>query len=201
MKSMVDLENIRRKTRRLHFEDGLMDLLLGIHLLLTYFVIEYRLLLNIPWIVIGPVIVEAVRKRTTYPRTGYARMANQGATAVRILLVCIIGIVLLAVLTALIFLLLGLPVQNNWHNVIKIAAVLFIPVIFGLLAYEYNVYRWLVYGIFIGLGGLAFRSIAPHSIKYYFVMLGSIISLIGIKIFVDFLKKHQRQSVEVSDAG
>jgi hypothetical protein len=201
MKSPADLEDIKRKTRRLHFEDGLMDILLGVHLLLTYFVIEYRLLLNIPWIVIGPVMVEAVRKRTTYPRIGYARVANQGAMAVRIVLVCIIGIALLALVTALIFLLLGLPVQNNWHNVIKIAAVLFIPVIFGLLAYEHKVYRWFVYGILIGLGGLAFMSIAPHSIQYYFITLGGVISLIGLEIFVDFLKRNPRQPEGAPDAG
>lgn len=200
MKPQSDLEAIKRRTRHLHFRDGLMDILLGVHLLLTYFVIEYHLLLNIPWIVIGPVIVEAIRKRTTYPRTGYAKMANQGTTAVRIVLVCIIGIVLLALVTALIFILLGLPIQNNWHNVIKIAAVLFIPVIFGLLAHEHRVYRWLVYGILIGLGGLAIMSIAPHSIQWYFVVLGCTISLVGVMVFVDFLKKNPRVPEGVSDA-
>lgn len=200
MKPLADLEDVKARTRHLNFEDGLMDILLGVHLLLTYFVIEYRLLLNIPWIVIGPVIIEAVRKRTTYPRIGYARMANQRAKAVRIVLVCIIGIVLLALVTALIFLLIGVPVQNNWHNVFKIAAVLFIPVVFGLLAHEHKVYRWLVYGVVIGLGGLSFMSIAPHSIKFYFIVLGSIISLVGLKIFVDFLKKNPRQPVEAPDA-
>ena len=201
MKSAADLDIVKRKTRHLHFQDGLMDVLLGVHLLLTYFVIEYRLLLNIPWIVIGPVIIEAIRKRTTYPRVGYVRMANQGATAIRIVLVCAIGIVLLALVTALIFLLLGLPIQNNWHNVLKIAAVLFIPVIFGLLAHEHRVYRWLIYGVFIGLGGLAIMSVAPQSIKYYFVVLGVAISLIGVKIFADFLKDNPRQPEEAPDVG
>ena len=201
MKLSTDLNDITRKTRHLHFQDGLMDILLGIHLLLTYFVIEYRLLLNIPWIVIGPVIIEAIRKRTTYPRTGYAKMARQGTTALRLTLVCIIGIILLAAVTAVIFLLLGLPVQNNWQNVIKIAAVLFIPVIFGLLAHEHKVYRWLLYGIFIGLGGLTVVSIAPQSIQYYFIVLGGAISMIGLKIFVGFLKKNPRQVEEAADAG
>ncbi len=201
MESNINIGTIERKARRLQFQDGLMDILLGIHLLLTYFVIEYRLLLNIPWIVIGPVIIEAVRKRTTYPRTGYMRMANQGTTAIRIVLVCIIGIVLLAMVTALIFLLLGLPVQNNFHNILRIAAVLFIPVIFGLLAYEHKVYRWFVYGILIGLGGLAIMSIAPHSIQWYFVLLGCVVSLIGVMVFVDFLKKNPQQPEEAVDAG
>jgi hypothetical protein len=185
----------------MYFQDGLMDILLGVHLLLIYFVIEYRLFVNVPWIVIGPVIIETIRKRTTYPRIGYARMANQGATALRIVLVCIIGIVLLAVLTALIFLLLGLPVQNNWGNVLKIAAVLFIPVIFGLLAHEHKVYRWLVYGVFIGLGGLVVMSVAPNSIKFYFIILGGIISLIGLMVFLNFLKKHPQQPAEAGDVG
>lgn len=169
--------------------------------MLTYFVIEYRLLLNIPWIVIGPVLIETVRKRTTYPRIGYARMARRGATATRILLVCIIGIALLTLVTALIFLLLGFSVQENWQNVIKIAAVLFIPVIFGLLAHEHKVYRWLVYGVVIGLGGLVVMSVAPRSIEYYFVILGAVISIIGFKIFLDFLKRNPRQAEEASDAG
>ncbi len=201
MHSKVEIKKIERKTRRLQFQDGLMDILLGIHLLLTYFVIEYRLLLNIPWIVIGPVVIEAVRKRTTYPRAGYAKMAKQGTTAMRIVLVCIIGIILLAAVTAVIFLLIGLPVQNNWHNVIKIAAVLFIPVIFGLLAHEHGVYRWLIYGVFIGLGGLAFMSIAPHSIQFYFVGLGVVISMIGLAIFLELLRKNPAQPEEAPDAG
>ncbi|MDH4212183.1 MAG: hypothetical protein OEV79_12130 [candidate division WOR-3 bacterium] len=201
MKPSADLEEIKRKTRYMNFQDGLMDILLGVHLVLTYFVIEYRLLLNIPWIVIGPVIVEAIRKRTTHPRIGYARVANQGTTALRILLVCIVGIILLSAVTALIFLLLGLPVQNNWHNVLKIAAVLFIPVIFGLLAYEHKVYRWFVYGVLIGLGGLFVRSVAPNSMKFYFVVLGVSVTLIGLRIFLDFLKKHPRQPEEGSDGG
>jgi hypothetical protein len=199
MKSAADLNIVKRKTRHLHFQDGLMDVLLGIHLLLTYFVIEYRLLLNIPWIVLGPVIIEVIRKRTTYPRTGYAKMAKQGTTALRIVLICIVGIIVLTAVTAVIFLLIGLPVQNNWHNVLKIAAVLFIPVIFGLLAHEHRVYRWLIYGVFIGLGGLAIMSIAPQSIEYYFVVLGMVISLIGVKIFCDFLKKNPRQPEEAPD--
>jgi hypothetical protein len=178
-----------------------MDILLGVHLLLAYFVIEYRLLLNLPLIVIGPVIIETIRKRTTYPRTGYAKLAKQGTTALRIVLTCIIGIILLAAVTAVIFLLIGLPVQNNWQNVIKIAAVLFIPVIFGLLAHEHGVYRWLIYGVLIGLGGLAFRSIAPHSIQFYFLGLGVVVTTIGVKIFLDFLKRNPIQPEEAADAG
>lgn len=201
MESNVNIGTIERKTRRLQFQDGLMDILLGVHLLLAYFVIEYRLLLNLPLIVIGPVIIETIRKRTTYPRTGYAKLAKQGTTALRIVLTCIIGIILLAAVTAVIFLLIGLPVQNNWQNVIKIAAVLFIPVIFGLLAHEHGVYRWLIYGVLIGLGGLAFRSIAPHSIQFYFLGLGVVVTTIGVKIFLDFLKRNPIQPEEAADAG
>jgi hypothetical protein len=201
MKPSVDLEEVKRKTRYMNFQDGLMDIVLGVHLVLTYFVIEYRLLLNFPWIVIGPVIVEAVRKRTTHPRIGYMRMANRGTTALRILLVCIVGIVLLSAVTALVFLLLGLPVENNWHNVLKIAAVLLIPVIFGLLAYEYKVYRWLVYGVLIGLGGLFVRSIAPNGLQFYFAILGCVVLVVGIKIFLDFLKKNPRQPQEGTDGA
>ena len=202
MKPSVDLGEIKRNTRYyMNFQDGLMDIVLGVHLVLTYYVIEYRLLLNIPWIVIGPVIVEAIRKRTAHSRIGYARMANQGTTALRILLVCVVGIVLLSVVTALVFLLLGIPVENNWHNVLKIAAVLLIPVIFGLLAYEHKVYRWFVYGVLIGLGGLFVRAIAPNSLKFYFAILGGVVSVIGIAIFLDFLKKHPRQPEEGSDGA
>lgn len=201
MKPSADLEEIRRSTSYMNFQDGLMDIVLGVHLLLTYFVIEYRLLLNIPWIVIGPVIVEAIRKRTTYPRIGYARMANRGTTALRILLMCTVGIVLLSLLTALIFVLLGLPVQNNWNNVLKIAAVLLIPLIFGLLAHEHKVYRWFVYGLLIGLGGLFVRAVAPQQIQYYFVILGVGVTLIGLRIFLDFLKSNPKRIVEGSDAA
>ena len=201
MESNINIGAIERKTRRLQFQDGLMDILLGVHLLLTYFVIEYRLLLNIPLIVIGPVVIEEIRKRTTYPRTGYAKMAKQGTTALRIILTCMVGIIVLAAVTAVIFLLIGLPVQNNWHNVIKIAVVLFIPVIFGLLAHEHGVYRWLIYGVLIGLGGLAFRSIAPHSLQYYFAVLGGVVTLIGVKIFSDFLKRNPIQPEEAPDDG
>ncbi len=201
MKPSADLEKIRRSTSYMNFQDGLMDIVLGVHLVLTYFVIEYRLLLNIPWIVIGPVIVEAIRKRTTYPRIGYARMANRGTTALRILLMCMVGIVLLSLLTALIFLLLGLPVQNNWHNVFKIAAVLLIPVIFGLLAHEHKVYRWFVYGLLIGLGGLFVRAVVPQQIQYYFVILGIGVTLIGIWIFLDFLQNNPKRAEEGSDVA
>ncbi len=201
MKPWADLEEIKRKTRYMNFQDGLMDIVLGVNLVLTYFVIEYRLLLNIPWIVIGPVIVEAIRKRTTYPRIGYARIANQGVTAVRIITVGVVGIVLLSAVTALVFVLLGLPVQNNWHNVLKIAAVLFIPVIFGLLAYEHRVYRWLVYGVLIGLGGLLVRSVAPTQMQNYFVILGIGVTVIGLRIYVEFLRKNPRQPGEGSDGA
>ena len=201
MKPQADLGDIKRKTRHLYFQDGLMDILLGVQLLLVYFWIEYRLVIYVAWIAIGPVIIEGIRKRTTYPRIGYARMANQGATAIRIILICLVGIALLSVITALIFVLFGFPVQNNWGNVIKIAAILFIPVIFGLLAYEHKVYRWFVYGLVIGLGGLYFMLREPREIHMYIVFLGSIITLIGLKIFVDFLKKNPRQPEETSDAS
>lgn len=201
MKPSANLGEIRRSTSYMNFQDGLMDIVLGVHLVLTYFVIEYRLLLNIPWIVIGPVIVEAIRKRTTYPRIGYARMANRGTTALRILLMCMVGIVLLSLLTALIFLLLGLPVQNNWHNVFKVAAVLLIPVIFGLLALEHKVYRWFVFGLLIGLGGLFVRAVAPQQIQYYFVVLGVGVTVVGIRIFIEFLRKNPLPLVEGTDGG
>jgi hypothetical protein len=201
MRPSADLGEVKRKMRYWNFQDGLMDIVLGVHLLLTYFVIEYRLLVNIPWIVIGPVIVEAIRKRTTYPRAGYVRMANQGATALRIIVVCIAGIILLSAVTVLVFILLGLPIQNNWHNVLKIAAVLFIPVIFGLLAYEHKVYRWLVYGVLIGLGGLFVRAVAPQQIQYYFVFLGVGVIIMGINIFIEFLRKNPRQPEEGPDGA
>lgn len=200
MKPQADLGDIERKTRYLYFQDGLMDILLGVQLLLVYFWIEYRLVIYVAWLAIGPVIIEAIRKRTTYPRIGYARMGNQGATAVRIILICLVGIAFLSLITALVFVLLGVSVQDNWGNVIKIAAVLFIPVIFGLLAYEHKVYRWLVYGLALGFGGLFFMLKELREIHISIVILGGIIALVGLTIFVDFLKKNPRQTEETSDA-
>ena len=201
MKPSIDIGDITRKTRHSYFQDGLLDILLGIQLLLVYLAIEYNMWANVLWLVLGLVIIEVIRKRITYPRIGYARMANQGATAARIIGLCILGIILLSVVMALVFLFLGLPVQNNWGNVIKIAAVLFIPVIFGLLAYEHKAYRWLAYGVLIGLGGLSVMLIAPRVIQFFFVILGGIITVIGIKLFTDFLKKYPRPPEEATDAG
>lgn len=201
MKSSVDIGDIKRKTRHLYVKDGLLDVLLGIQLLLVYIAIEYNIWANVVWLVLGLVLIEVIRKHSTYPRVGYVRMANQGATATRIILICIVGIALLSVVTALVFLLLGLQVQNNWGNVFKIAAVLLIPVIFGLLAHEHKAYRWLVYGVVIGLGGLSVMLIAPRVIQFYFVILGCMITAIGLKLFADFLKKYPKQPEEATDAG
>lgn len=44
-------------------------------------------------------------------------------------------------------------------------------------------------------------SIAPHSIQYYFVVLGGVISLIGLKMYVDFIRTNPLQPEEAPDAG
>jgi hypothetical protein len=72
----INLEVVQRRVHRTIIEDGLLDIMIGVALVLSSLHLMNRsLVLNYLWIPIAVVLIEIIRRRFVYPRTGYVKLS------------------------------------------------------------------------------------------------------------------------------
>jgi len=199
MDEKINLEEIEQKAWRESMQDGLETIMIGIILLGTsatlfsssttiFFTTFFPLILARP-------IIEAIRRRYTYPRTGYVKVqADDGKkTAKGIFLYMAVVVAVIAVALYIIF---G---SGLWPPyVFYQAAPAFVgAMILGAMIYTRSKSgdpRYHVYGLIAVAGGIAFsiHRFAPvrNGITLYLLFTGGIFLFLGLVQFATFLRKH-----------
>ena len=187
MTETIDLNSIKIKIHRTILEDGLIEIMLGVYLTLSGIYLSNRsLILNYIWLPIGFVLIDILRRRYVYPRTGYAKISFSAAEIVRIFGALIIGIAVLTALIALIATGMGRPIEENWREIITFALIFFTVIFFCFIAHRFNVPRWYLHGITMGIVFPLSKMFDVHGLV---LGLGVWIALVGVYVFLRFLNE------------
>lgn len=198
MDEKIDLEEIERKVWRDSMQDGLEIIMIGVVLLGTsvyylssvsiFFTTIFPLIMALP-------IIEAVRRRYTYPRTGFVKVQADDAktTAGGIFLY---GVVVVAVIAVALYIIFG---SGLWPPYIFYQVV---PAFVGAMLLGAMIYtrsksgdpRYHAYGLIALAGGIAFsiHRFAPvhNGITFYLLFIGGAFLVFGLVQFAAFLREH-----------
>lgn len=196
MAEKIDLKQVERNLFHDFFEDGLIDMMFGVYFLFVGLLLpQHGGLVAFPilLIVFFAPLLQALKKRFTYPRTGYVafRQGDPGPVPWFILGSLVLGLVaLVAVLVAV-----GVITDpGRWYR--------WMPIFFGI---------WLA-GMFLGLG-LRGRLLRYHvvagvalaggplaallplngklaNVGLFFAAVGAVLLACGIVAFVRFLRNY-----------
>ncbi len=202
MTTKIDLKQIEQKAYRGSNQDGLIEIMLGI--LLTVFGATFGSALYIFAILIPvflfPRLMEAIRKRYTYPRIGYAKLPvdDPKKTAKGIF----VYITVVLVLMVICFLLLGkakdAAAYKKWSP-----AVMGVLLVGGFLyshgksgEFRYIIYIVLSVGFGILFSILKFESYDGLIINFF--VMGGIFVVVGIISFILFVRKYPYPAGELN---
>ena len=192
----IDPKQVERDLFRDFLQDGLMEMLLG-----AFFFFVGLLLPNhgglvtfpILLIVFSPLLVQALKKRFTYPRTGYVafRQGDPGPIPWFVLGSLVLG--LMAFVAVLIT--AGVIADpGQWYRWMPIFFGIWLAGMFLGLGLQVRLARYyVVAGVALACGPLA--ALLPLSgklsnIGLFFAVLGAVILAWGVFAFVRFLRRH-----------
>lgn len=199
MDEKINLEEIEQKAWRDSMQDGLEMIMISIIFLGTsatlfsssttiFFTTIFPLILARP-------IIEAVRRRYTYPRTGYVKVqADDGKKTARgIFLFMAVVVTVIAVVLYVIF---G---SGLWPPYVfyQVAPAFVGAMILGAMIYTKSKSgdpRYHLYGLIALAGGIAFsiHRFAPvkNGITLYLLFIGGVFFIFGLVQFATFLREH-----------
>jgi len=196
----IDLQAVGKQVNRTVVEDGLLEIMFGIALILSSFNLMIRsFILNYLWIPVAIFLIEFIRKRFVYPRTGYWQISFSIGRVARIFGVIILAIAVLTVIITIVLGGFGGADQGGWRRGLTIALIIFSVLFFCFIAYWFHVPRWYVHGILIGVAFITGRAYDAH---WVVIPLGVWITLAGVYVFVSFLRRNPVQTpAESKDVG
>jgi hypothetical protein len=203
MKQEINLKEIEQKAYRGSFQDGLVEIMLGIVLIglgATFGSVLYVFAVLAP-IFIFPRFIEVVRKRYTYPRIGYAKlpMDDPKKTAKGIFGYTAVVLALMVICFLLFGKVRDAAAYKKWS-----------PALMGVLMVGGFLYahgksgniRYIVFAVLAVVSGLLFSIMSFESydglIVNFFVM-GGIFIVAGFTLFILFLHKYPKIVKEVSN--
>jgi hypothetical protein len=186
MTADINLRTSDRCARHTFLEDGLCHVvMLGLSFLfMSLFLMDRRFVFLFVWPGLAPGIIELIKKRVTYPRTGYVVFPRPAILMLLILLACAAGIVLSLTATALARALLGVPLGGDWRETLTLALMLFVGGMLCFLGYRAKTYRWVVYGVLAALALIFGRAVDEPLVV---TGLGLVFVLTGLALFVRFM--------------
>ena len=183
----IDLKQIQQKVYMSYFQDGLWDILLG------YFIFSWGLmiLLDVAALtgaltVTGYFIIWGLKRRITYPRVGYVKIAEEQRQVMKIV---ILGVVFLGLGLA-VFFLFSLGNRPDWlseYFMFLFGCMLALAVV--IIAYWWKVNRWYAYAALMVIG-VAFHQWLNASLPLSFIIPGAIVMVSGLVILSRFLRSN-----------
>ncbi len=207
MSKQTSLREAERQVFQLAiFQDGWWDILFGGELIMLSLYSVLRQALGVGWnvvlflVALGGLVTAfyTAKKIFVYPRTGWANLGpNRNVKIGRITAVTLV----VATFTFLILIatqIISEPIWGSapdWIRKFGVDALFAIIIIgfFGLLAQTLGAARLYLYGWLMGLGSLAsaiFDANAGHIFHWPMFIAGSIILLVGITLFIRFLRDY-----------
>lgn len=188
MNETVDLKAIKTKIYRTILEDGLLEIMMGIYLVLSgIYLNKTPLILNYLWLPIALILIEVIRRLYIYPRTGYVNISLPASEIIKILAAILIGGTILTALTALIANSMGHPAAGNWREIISYGLIFLLIIVFCFIAFRFHAPRWYMHGISIGLVFLMSKTL---DLPKLVLGLGIWITLVGVIVFIRYLNQY-----------
>jgi hypothetical protein len=208
MSEIIDLKTVKIKIYRTILEDGLLEIVMGVYLILSVFTINNpSFILNYIWLPIGLVLIEVIRRRIIFPRSGYAKISLSAGEIGAIFGIILFGVAVLTGLIALIAGGFGLPIIKNLREMISYALIFFLVISFCFIAYRFKIPRWYMHGISIGLVMILSKVFDFHELVF---ILGIWVTLVGIIVLARYIRQfpiepnptldHESQSKDVEVA-
>ena len=204
MSKEIDVKSIERKTFADSQQDGLLELVMGICMIAISTRMFSRVLvvmLVLPVILFHP-LLEAMRKRFTYPRIGYVKLIPDKPKEV------ISGIFLVsvavAVIMVIVFLIFG-DIGNFelWLRWCPFWGGAVLAGMFSSFASKSGAVRHHIFAVWSLLAGISLSLINFDAVEtgtlLYFAVMGAILIPFGLARFVTFLRTHPQPAKEVND--
>jgi hypothetical protein len=205
MTDKINLKEIEKNAHKLITQDGLMEILMGAILFASSSSFSgtaaFVPFLGV-YVVFMSSIIEAFRKRFTYPRIGYLKLPDDDIKKVGFGILTFVGVIMIA-LVVFIYLIVG--------NLSSDLVYKWIPTVIGLILFGglyYNYQRLgdklsIVYIIIAVSTGLIFSILdftePKMGPRYYLLLLSGVFLAAGIIRFYSFTKRHPLQ--QASERG
>jgi hypothetical protein len=198
MDEKINLEGIEQRAWRESMKDGLEMVMIGVVLLgasTTFFSSSAIIFTTIFPLIMAMPIIEAVRRRYTYPRTGYVKVQTDDAK-LTVKGIFLYGVVVVAVIAVALYVIFG---SGLWPPYVFYQVV---PAFVGAMLMGAMIYtrsksgdpRYHVYGLIALAGGIAFsiHRFAPvhNGITFYLLFIGGAFLIFGLVQFATFLREH-----------
>ncbi|MHC4109662.1 MAG: hypothetical protein ACYSUY_01220 [Planctomycetota bacterium] len=204
MEQQVDLKEIEQKAFRISQKDGLMEFVMGICLLAMSTRLFSRVLIvmfPLAMFLFRPALI-AMRKRFTYPRTGYVKLVEDKPKDA-IAGITVITLIVIAVLAVAFILLADVGDFGLWLKWVPLWAGVVLAIMFISLAAKSGTTRYyifalwsVVYGIVLSI--LNFKPIETGTLLYFFAM-GALLTPSGLVLFLRFLRKFPKPDEEINN--
>jgi hypothetical protein len=206
MKQQVDLKKIEQKVFNQSQQDGLMEFVMGICLLAMSTRLFSRVLIGmfpIAIILFGPVL-NALRKRFTYPRTGYVKLIEDKPKDA-IAGIALVSLIIIGVLAVAFILFADVRDFSLWMKWVPLWAGIILAIMFVSLAAKSATTRYYIFALWSVVYGLVLSILNFEPIEtgtlLYFLAMGVLLTPSGMVIFIRFLRKFPKPAVEVTNGN
>ena len=205
MPEKINLKEMEKKSWRYYMQDGLIEVSLGILLVVLGLLLSIEFTIGfivVFFIIFMNPLLEIVRKKFTYPRIGRVKVQEDepkktvgGIFLYMIVVAAIMGIAM--------FVIFG---EINAENIYRSLPIFFSIMILGAMLYSQGKsgsQRFYLYAILALVTAPVFSFINFEgrlaNLGYYLLFIGFIFLIIGIIIFIHFLRKYPLQREEIKD--
>ncbi len=212
MSTKIDLKEIERRANYAVFQDGLMEVALGLFLFLwggimATHIVPLGMLIVILTILFARPVLERVKQHLIYPRVGYVRLpGDPQATGKGIAIAAILMIVFLLGALGISLAVLGIQAGRNFFLAYILPPVSGFMLAIGpyWLGRTYGLRRGYLWAVLFLLGGIALPVLGIASgyeaVGWLCTVMGLLILLTGIIMFMRFLRRYPPQPVETEEA-
>jgi hypothetical protein len=203
MTKKINLKEMEKEAFRDSNQDGFMEIVFGV---IFFSIAGYINTKDIPILLIllpifGPIWMQIIRNKFTYPRIGYARPSKKMARQI----ICVLFIYIFIVL----FMVFIFPfISNNWDLSLWNK---WSPVFYGLittgtflyLGYRVGIIRYYIFATLSVIGLLSaffieFETL-ERGLEMYFLSMSGVMLIAGFVLFFIFLQRHELSKKEITD--
>ena len=198
MDEKIDLKDIEQRAWRVYMEDGLVEIMIGLIFFLAsgaFHTSSSVVVLALFPTIFGPNIIEAIRKRYTYPRIGYVKLQSDDPkkTAMGIFLYTVVVIAIMAVVLYLLFGSGTLAPYLLYQWLPTVVGAIFL----GAMTYtksksgDARYYAYALVALAIGVAFSLHRfEPVKRGVTLYLLLLSGTITVTGLARFAMFLRNH-----------
>ena len=204
MKQEINVKEIEQKTFSQSQQDGLMEFVMGICLLAMSTRLFSRVLIGmfpLAMILFRPAL-NAMRKRFTYPRTGYVKLIPDKPKDA-ISGIALITLIVIAVLAVAFILFADVGDFGLWLKWVPLWAGVVLAIMFVSLAAKSGTIRYYIFALWSVLYGLVLSILNFEPIEtgtlLYFLAMGALLTPSGLVIFIRFLRKFPKPAEELTN--